>query len=576
MTKAIRYMLASRLRLLLAAAGVTFALCAYAQNNPYKISDSLYPLYRDAHRNRHLPQGLNLADRLYRDAERIGDGKAQCLALTIPVYYYYDIIGDEEKFLESVKALQAKAVATGFRQYYYFGLSNRVGYLLNRNRGYEALLLVQDFERKARGEDDMYGVFFGLLSMAQTHSVRHENFLSLSSLDEALETGTKYLPDQDMAIVYRRMADSYSNIFDYQKMYSAAKCGLEIARTDESRMRLLANMAFAQMKLCNYGEVEELYRRYEKLAGKLSGNGKSLYDQIMMLMKAIIDDDLQHMQQILAAMPLVHNDFRQRLNMELFRREGDLQEFSRRRQKYYDARIWAQDSVNVHDMAEMSAYMLNRKIEFDNHALLVEHQRMDNERRQAEIDHAALKLANTKLSLKNASLEIGRARDEAKVLKLANSNKRLEAERLHGQIGEARSYARSQRLFTIVVMAVFAILLLAGMEYIRMHKRAMQRLRIMYRQLDVKRAELEEQRNKAEAASRVKTEIISKMTHDMYVPLDAIIGFAQLVADRNVGYTSEERMTFFRQISDNTNQMLAVVNGVLEEAQDDGSHVVDA
>ena len=244
-------------------------------------------------------------------------------------------------------------------------------------------------------------------------------------------------------------------------------------------------------------------------------------------------------------------------------------EFSRQRQNYYSKRMWAQDSVNVHDMAAMAAYMLNRKIEFDNRALLVEHQRVANERRQAEIDYAALKLANTKLSLKNSSLEIGRVRADAKMLELANANKRLETERLHNEIGEARSYAKAQRLFTIVAMAVFAILLLAGVEYIRMHKRAMQRLRLMYRQLDVKRAELEEQRNKAEAASRVKTDIISNMTHDMYVPLDAIVGFAQLIADRNVEYTREERMEFFRQISDNTNQMLAVVKDVLDEAQDD-------
>lgn len=61
-----------------------FSLPARAQNNPYKIDDSLYIIYQRATRWNTLPQGLLIADTLYAEATKKKDKKAQCLALTIP------------------------------------------------------------------------------------------------------------------------------------------------------------------------------------------------------------------------------------------------------------------------------------------------------------------------------------------------------------------------------------------------------------------------------------------------------------------------------------------------------------
>lgn len=65
-----------------------FSLPARAQNNPYKIDDSLYIIYQRATRWNTRPQGLLIADTLYAEATKKKDKKAQCLALTIPVHYY--------------------------------------------------------------------------------------------------------------------------------------------------------------------------------------------------------------------------------------------------------------------------------------------------------------------------------------------------------------------------------------------------------------------------------------------------------------------------------------------------------
>ena len=54
------------LRLLLtAAAWIVMSACAVAQNNPYKISDRLYPLYQRAFQQRVRKECISLADQPY-------------------------------------------------------------------------------------------------------------------------------------------------------------------------------------------------------------------------------------------------------------------------------------------------------------------------------------------------------------------------------------------------------------------------------------------------------------------------------------------------------------------------------
>ena len=73
-----------------------------AQDNPYKIDHSLYLLYEEATKHRNNATGLEIADTIYTKAIRINDKKAQCLALTIPVIYYFN---------------NGKTESAGFRRY---------------------------------------------------------------------------------------------------------------------------------------------------------------------------------------------------------------------------------------------------------------------------------------------------------------------------------------------------------------------------------------------------------------------------------------------------------------------------
>lgn len=98
---------------------IIVALTAHAQNNPYKIDDALYPIYRRATQLSRQPEGLSVADSLYRKAVELDDKKAQCLAYTIPLQYY-SAQEDDEKIEEAAAKLREISRTNDYLQYYYY------------------------------------------------------------------------------------------------------------------------------------------------------------------------------------------------------------------------------------------------------------------------------------------------------------------------------------------------------------------------------------------------------------------------------------------------------------------------
>lgn len=544
-------------------------VCALAQNNPYKISDSLYPLYREAYAKRHSPQGVALADRLYSESDRQGDKKAKCLALTIPVYYYADLMGsdNEAAFVRAVEKLQKDALASGYRQYYYFGLTNRVNYLLNRMRNNEALDMAQKFEEDARRRNDKYGIYYGLNNIAQAHTQRHETTLAIKALKEALEVGTKYIHDQDMATIYRKLAQCYDQLFYYQESYDTAKRGYSVARTNSARSALIYQMAFAQLKMQNYDRVGELYSQFERVNGKPDTAHLSMYERCMLVMKYIVDRDEYHAVEQLDGMPKIYTDRHARLMMEVHRRKNNMPAFSRFRQFFYESYITRQDSMHTGALVDLVSRTYNSRLELDNRALTIERQRAESERRQTELYNTSLELSNTELSLRNSSLELGRAHADADRLRLANANKRLEAERLKSRIDEEHARHKAKHLRVACVSVGFAVLLIAALLTMRVYRRVNRRLYGIHRNLVATHAQLKEAHKRAVAADNAKTALLNNMTADINMPLNSIAGFAQLITDSPDAQTPEERREYFRQISDNTQRMLAIVSDVLEKVQ---------
>ena len=133
-------------------------ISAGAQNNPYKIDDSLYPIFQRAIKWRTQPQGLLIADTLYAEATQKKDKKAQCLALTIPVSFYLST-NNYEKLEQAATRAKEEARKNNYLQYYYSACTNEINCLLNNGHSLRALQKAEEMKIQAFTSMGYFRVF---------------------------------------------------------------------------------------------------------------------------------------------------------------------------------------------------------------------------------------------------------------------------------------------------------------------------------------------------------------------------------------------------------------------------------
>ncbi|WP_088287362.1 ATP-binding protein [Ideonella sp. A 288] len=85
--------------------------------------------------------------------------------------------------------------------------------------------------------------------------------------------------------------------------------------------------------------------------------------------------------------------------------------------------------------------------------------------------------------------------------------------------------------------------------------------------LQARSAELEFENRRFEAANRLKSEFLANMSHEFRTPLNAIIGFSQLLRDGVVSPTSPKHELFLGHILSSGRHLLQLINDVLDLAK---------
>jgi PAS domain S-box-containing protein len=74
--------------------------------------------------------------------------------------------------------------------------------------------------------------------------------------------------------------------------------------------------------------------------------------------------------------------------------------------------------------------------------------------------------------------------------------------------------------------------------------------------------ELMEAKQKAEEADRLKSAFLANMSHEIRTPMNGIVGFAQLLMNKNLG--NEKKHKFIDIINENSKQLLAIINDIMD------------
>jgi PAS domain S-box-containing protein len=84
-------------------------------------------------------------------------------------------------------------------------------------------------------------------------------------------------------------------------------------------------------------------------------------------------------------------------------------------------------------------------------------------------------------------------------------------------------------------------------------------------QLIILQNELVKAKEKAEQADKLKSAFLANISHEVRTPLNAIVGFSNLICDEDI--TNQERELFMRYISSNTELLLKLINDLLDHSK---------
>ncbi len=94
-----------------------------------------------------------------------------------------------------------------------------------------------------------------------------------------------------------------------------------------------------------------------------------------------------------------------------------------------------------------------------------------------------------------------------------------------------------------------------------------EKLKSAKKQLQLKNKQLEKIIQEAEESSRLKNEFIANISHEMRTPLNAIVGFSEMLNKGIVGPTSPKYNEFLNDITDSAMHLVMFINDVLDLAK---------
>ncbi|ADV42618.1 sensor histidine kinase [Bacteroides helcogenes] len=558
-TRKTTYCFIFHLIFLLLLAGHTVSLPA--QNNPYKIADSLYPILQRAERLRADARCLAVVDTLYNEAVRLGDKKAQCLALTVPLRHYI-ITGDNNRMKKASEKLKAVSRANDCLQYYYYAWNQEAIQLLNSGHSLEALQKAEEMKKQAFTDDHPFGIYSCIRNMGYIQTSRKNFKLANQYYREALDYMLKNLPDQDPAPIYNNLA-SYCLGRDDKLGLEYCEKGIKSARITNNRITVMLMKCRLLYSMKRWDE----FRAY--CAETMQAVEQNKYPQtrvdvlIVQIYSSVLGRKYEEAHTYADLVMKIHREDGIKYHAFICEKAGDYQ----RALSYQTVYIRGIDSLSnlaqASDIAELNAQIGNERLKQENARLDLKNAGllMEQMRQQIALDQSNAE--NSQLLLANRELEVRRLKAETERQRAETERQKAETERQKSETRRQKDLLKQEQDASLYRMTIACILIVSLLALVAFLIFYLQRRRKSMRQLQKKNQELAVARDEAQSANRMKSLFIQNMSHEIRTPLNSIVGFSQLIANPDMELEPEEQQEYSELIVSNSELLTTLVNDLL-------------
>lgn len=540
------------IRMLLIAmclAGCIAPLCA--QNNPYKIDDELYAYYVKAFRIRTQKVALAMADTLAERARERGDLKAECMAMAIPLNYYFYRHDVEGLAMASVQCKET-ALRNGYTQYYYHAYTMEINNLLNMGRHMAALKMTEQMRTDALEQEDKYGFFCCLRTLGNLYFTRQEYATSVLHFKEALDYMQKNLPDQDVGTIASTLANACFNCKLFDEALHYAEMAVEVGQTEKVVFdaRLVVAKCYYQKE--QHERLREYFDRYIE-PNKLAGYNANYF--ITKVYRLVVDG---HFEEAHLWADRIHEKLSScNIHQTLFFLEGKYKEAYEclvQNRAHSDS---VRSKLQLSDLAELSAELENERLKHEAQALQLANTELNLKNTQLNLQNTELDLENTQLTLRNTELDLSDLRSRSELDRINAEKSELLLEKRELELSQLKAASDRQKLISNGFFFLTLLVVAAAVVYVLQHRRSERLLR-------QKNLQLDQARGRAEESERMKTLFMQNMSHEIRTPLNSIVGFSELLATPGMELDDEEKAEYSALIRHNSELLSTLINDVLD------------
>lgn len=531
-----------------------------AANNEDSKQKSLYVL---ANKNIGNEKSLVLADSLIKAAKKKGDTETVLLGLYIKLKHEYQKDNNIQKVDRAVNSIIDFAKKHNLTKHIYSAASYKMTYLTNHGKYNEAIKYQYDIMDYAKRHKHNNGIVLGHISMGNLFRKRLKIPQAIEEYEQAIESYRKYGIDEDLGRNYIRIIECYIIIGMFEKALDYSSKGLELTKRKEDISGIYGYMAFCSFMLNNKADFKKEYKAYKSYSSSSTPNIIPFVANCIETMKLIDDGKFNEAEKKLKAPGM--GAFKQYVEISLYNSQERYEDLLQAVRRLHINRFGDSKGSFTTDWARMSEAINNNLTEIDK-------QRAINRSSQLE-------LTKTRLELRNTQLELFRFKDAEKLAWMASDAKKLtynnekllseqlaktlENQYLQHKINEQK--IKSKRITLAITLAFTSFLLLLMYLYLRYNKRAASILKEKNMNLKKTLEELSIANDKAQESDKKKTEFIQNMSHEVRTPLNAIVGFSQMLAtESDTNLSEEDRKQISHIINTNSEILNTIITNILD------------